>query len=180
MRRSLSLGLFLSLLDSSIVATALFSIGVEFKVAKSITWIVLAYTLTYLSFAVLFARFSDVVGRRLAYMAAFAVFFGFSIGCGFATNLSQLVACRALQGIGGSGLYSLTIVILPEISPPRLRPFMGSLIGMVVALAGILGPLLGGIITHGTTWRWIFWIKLVFTFPACAHLLNPCAVARSD
>lgn len=68
---------------------------------------------------------------------------------------------RVLQGIGGSGLYSLTFVILPEVSPPELAQATGALAGAVVAVAGVLGPVLGGVITRYTTWRWIFWIKYV-------------------
>lgn len=131
----------------------------DFKALTSVTWVALAYTLSYVGCAVLFARFGDVVGRRNAYIAAFVIFLASSIGCGFAQSLNQLIACRALQGVGGSGLYSLTMVIFPEISPPKMRQWIASMAGMVIAISGVLGPVLGGIITHYTTWRWIFWIK---------------------
>ena len=156
---SLCFGLFLSILDTSIVATALYTIGVEFNSLNSITWIALSYTLAYLGCAVPFSLFSDVVGRKTAYICAFVIFFAFSLGCGFAQNMQQLVACRALQGIGGSGLNSLSLVIFPEISPPESRKWIGSLAGIVIAMSGVLGPVLGGIITNYTTWRWIFWIN---------------------
>ena len=98
------------------------------------------------------------------------IFFAFSIGCGFAQSLNQLIAFRALQGVGGSGLYALTIVIFPDISPPRMLGLIGSIIGMVIAISGVLGPVLGGVITHNTTWRWVFWIKYI------SHLVSasPC------
>lgn len=99
------------------------------------------------------------MGRRNAYVAAFVLFFAFSLGCGFAQTLSQLIALRVLQGIGGSGLYSLTFVIMPEISPMKMQPMTGALAGLVVAVAGVLGPVLGGLITDYTSWRWVFWIK---------------------
>lgn len=155
----LCFGLFLSLLDTTIVATALYTIGVDLKSLEKINWIALAYTLSYLGCAVIFARIADIVGRRNAYIAAFLIFFTFSIGCGFAHTLNQLIVFRVLQGIGGSGLYSLTFVILPEISPVKLHQAIGALAGAVVATAGVLGPILGGIITKYTTWRWIFWIN---------------------
>ncbi|EAQ87974.1 hypothetical protein CHGG_04593 [Chaetomium globosum CBS 148.51] len=97
-----ALGLFLSMLDSSIVATSLFTIAAEFGDVDSINWVALAYTLTYLSCAVLFARVSDVVGRHAAFAAAYVVFIVFSIACGFASGMGQLIAFRALQGVGGS------------------------------------------------------------------------------
>ncbi|WYZ46447.1 hypothetical protein EsH8_IX_000672 [Colletotrichum jinshuiense] len=176
----LCLGLFLSMLDASIVATSLYTISAEFESMDLINWVALAYTLTYLSCAVLVARISDVVGRRNAFLASFIIFFGFSLGCGFAQNLEQLVAFRALQGLGGSGLYSITMIIFPEVAPKHLLQHISSLIGMVIASAGVLGPVLGGILTHYASWRWIFWINgpigfvsmLVFylTWPDAKHL----------
>lgn len=97
------LGLFLSIIDTSIVATSIYSIGIEFQDVRRVNWVALAYTLSYLGCAVTFARISDVVGRRNAFIAAYIIFFGFSLGCGFAQSLDQLIACRTLQGIGGSG-----------------------------------------------------------------------------
>lgn len=61
-----------------------------------------------------------------------------------------------------TGLYSLAMVILPELAPPGYQKYVGAMIGMVIASSGVLGPVLGGILTHYTTWRWIFWIKYVF------------------
>lgn len=96
------------MLDTSIVATSLYTIAGEFNSLDTINWVALAYTLTYLSFAVLFARISDVIGRRSAFMVSFVIFIAFSIGCGFAKNMNQLIVCRALQGLGGSGKLSIS------------------------------------------------------------------------
>ncbi|BCS24885.1 uncharacterized protein APUU_41329S [Aspergillus puulaauensis] len=153
------LGLFLSIIDTSIVATSIYSIGVEFKDARRVNWVALAYTLAYLGCAVTFTRISDVVGRRNAFVAAYVIFFAFSLGCGFAQSMDQLIACRTLQGIGGSGLYSLSMVIMPELCPEHLRQYIGSVMGLVIAGSGALGPVLGGLLTHYTTWRWVFWIN---------------------
>jgi MFS family permease len=155
----MAIGLFMSLLDTTIVATALFTIGKDLKATEEVNWVALAYTLSYLGCAVIFARVSDIIGRRNAYMSALIIFLAFSLGCGFAQTLDQLIALRVLQGVGGSGLYSLTFVVLPEITPFRLMHLISSISGMVVAMAGILGPLVGGLITQYTSWRWIFWIK---------------------
>ncbi|KAG4029459.1 hypothetical protein MFRU_015g00040 [Monilinia fructicola] len=156
---SLCFGLFLALLDTSIVATALYTIGVEFDSLNSVSWVALAYTLSYIGCAVLFARIGDIAGRKNAFAVAFIIFIAFSLGCGFAKSLDQLIVFRVLQGVGGSGLYSLTMVIFPEISSPEMRKWVGSLIGAVVAMSGVLGPVIGGLITRYTSWRWIFWIN---------------------
>ncbi|KAH8815535.1 MFS multidrug transporter-like protein [Xylogone sp. PMI_703] len=156
---SLCLGLFLSFLDTSIVATAIFTIGTDLNALNSITWIALSYTLSYVGCAIIFARIADIAGRKYTYAAAFVIFLAFSLGCGFSNDLASLVACRALQGIGGAGLYSVTVIILPEISTKKMQIFIGSIIGAVVAMSGVLGPVLGGIIIRYTTWKWLFWIN---------------------
>lgn len=137
--------MFLSILDSSIVATSLYTIGQEFGALQKINWVALAYTLAYLSCAVMFSRISDIVGRRNAYVTAFILFFGFSLGGGFAQSINQLIALRALQGIGGSGLYSLTMVMWPELASNAMKQYIAGTVGLVIAVAGVLGPVLGGL-----------------------------------
>lgn len=156
---SLCLGLCLSMIDTSIVATSLYTIGEEFDDVERINWVALAYTLAFLGSAVFFSRITDVVGRRNAFVAAFVIFFSFSLGCGFSQNMNALIACRALQGIGGSGLFLVTMIIFPEMCPPKSRIYIAPLIGAVVSTSGVLGPILGGLFTAYTTWRWVFWIK---------------------
>lgn len=90
-------------MDSSIVATSLFAIGSDFQEMSAVNWVALSYTLCYLGFAVFTSRLSDVIGRRNAFALSYLIFFAFSIGCGFAQTMPQLIACRAFQGIGGSG-----------------------------------------------------------------------------
>lgn len=156
---SLCCGLFLSLLDTTIVATAIFTIGEDLGCLQSVTWVALSYTLSYVGCTVIFARLGDIFGRRNAYLAAGIIFLACSIGCGFCRSLWQLIVLRALQGVGGSGLYSLTLIILPEISPLSKRKCIGGLGGLVIAISGVLGPVLGGLITKYASWQWIFWIQ---------------------
>ncbi|KAK4204928.1 major facilitator superfamily domain-containing protein [Triangularia verruculosa] len=155
----LASGLFLSMLDASIVATSLFSIATDLNNLEHINWVALAYGLTYLGFAALFARVSDVVGRRAALTVAFGIFTAFSLGCGFSETIEQLIACRAFQGMGGAGLYSISMIVLPEMTPDRHKKYIGAIIGMVIATSGVMGPVLGGFLTQYVTWRWIFWIN---------------------
>jgi hypothetical protein len=103
---AICLAFFLALLDTSIVATSLHVIALEFQDTETIYWVALSYTLAYLSCAVLFARVSDVIGRRAAVLGAYVIFIAFSLACGWSQNLPQLIAFRALQGVGGSGMPS--------------------------------------------------------------------------
>ncbi|KAK3398483.1 major facilitator superfamily domain-containing protein [Sordaria brevicollis] len=153
-------GLFLSMLDTTIVATSLYEIGLEFDKMDAVNWVALAYTLAYVGCVILFAKVSDVVGRKTAFLAAYALFVFFSIGCAGAQTFTQLVVCRAFQGVGASGLYGLAIIILTEVTPRRWKHSIGPLIGVILAAAGVLGPILGGALTEKLGWRWIFWINI--------------------
>ena len=147
------------MLDTTIVATSLYEIGREFDKLDAVNWVALAYTLAFVGCVIPFAKVSDVVGRKWAFLAAYALFVAFSIGCAAADTFVQLVVCRAFQGVGGSGLYSLAIIILTEVTPRQWKRFIGTIIGIIIALAGVLGPILGGVLTNYESWRWIFWIK---------------------
>ncbi|KAK0745110.1 major facilitator superfamily domain-containing protein [Apiosordaria backusii] len=147
------------MLDASIVATSLFSIAIDLHNLNHINWVALAYGLTYLGFSALFARVSDVVGRRATVTVAFSIFIAFSLGCGFSETIEQLIACRAFQGLGAAGLYSLSMIVLPEMTPDKDKKYIGAIVGMVIATSGVMGPVLGGFLTEYMTWRWVFWIN---------------------
>lgn len=107
--------------------------------------------------AIIFTRISEVFGRKASVLALFTLFVGFSLGCAWSHNLGQLIVFRCLQGAGGCGLYTMCMVILPEISPAKLLPAISGIIGAVVAVAGMSGPIFGGLLTTDSTWRWCFW-----------------------
>jgi MFS family permease len=155
----LCFGLLLSLMDTSIMATAIYTISLDFDSLASTLWAILGYQLSYLGFAVIFARLSDFIGRRSAVILAFVLFVGFSLGCGWAKNVNLLVLFRTLQGIGGAGLYALALILLIEISTARMVTFTSALIGAIIAVAGVLGPIIGGLFTQYVSWRWIFWLN---------------------
>ncbi|OKL56913.1 hypothetical protein UA08_07740 [Talaromyces atroroseus] len=141
----LCFGLFLALMDTSIMATAVYTISLEFNSLASTFWAVIAYQLAYLGFATIFARLSDFIGRRGAVILAFVLFVGFSLGGGWSQNINQLIVFRTFQGIGGAGLYALALIILIEVSTARLITLTSTFIGGTIAIAGVLGPIVGGL-----------------------------------
>jgi MFS family permease len=96
-------------------------------------------TKAYVGFSVIFARLSDGIGRKGAILLAWILFSGFSFASGLAQSMNQLIVFRALQGIGGSGLYSMTTIVLPQISPVRLWGIISGLIAMCSACASVIG-----------------------------------------
>lgn len=143
----------------SIVSTALYTISVDFKDYQKTIWVALSYTLADIGCAVFVTRLSDVFGRKTMIISSFFIFTCFSLASGLAKTVDELIVFRTLQGVGGSGLYALTMVICPQIAPPKLLPLVITILSITTAVAGVCGPVLGGIITGTTTWRWIFWLK---------------------
>ena len=171
---SLFIGLFLSFLDSTIVSVALATIADRFDDFDHSTWVVTAYLLTYMAFAIIIARLSDIFGKKAVEVASFIFFIGFSLGCALSQNMTQLIVFRALQGIGGSGLYSMTMIIALKVVPMRQIGIVSGAIGMVLVMSGVLGPILSGAITHNhnsSTWRWIFYLNVPIGGVALVALL---------
>jgi MFS family permease len=105
------------------------------------------------------AKFSDVWGLKNVMLTCNAIFLIFSMACGGSQSMVQMIVFRALQGIGGSGCYSLTFVAIMKLITPEKMGFYSGIISSVFALANLLGPILGGVIVDNTTWRWIFFIN---------------------
>lgn len=105
------------------------------------------------------SRLSDAFGRKTIVCTSFIIFLAASMGCGASTTLDQLVGFRAVQGIGGAGMYSMAMITFPELSPPSKVVLTTSTLGVIVAFAGVLGPVLGGLMTTYVGWRYVFWIK---------------------
>ncbi|KAK8052189.1 MFS multidrug transporter [Apiospora rasikravindrae] len=153
-------GLFMASLESSIVATALVPISVAFLDGQNANWIVAAYLITYTAFLIIFARLSDLLGRKPTLITAIIIFTSFSAACGCAQTMTQLIILRAFQGVGGAGLYSLAMSIALEVTPFKHIGTATGLFGPTFAFASLLGPVLGGIITTRNSWRWVFFINV--------------------
>ena len=108
---------------------------------------------------IIYARFSDVFGRKSALLVAVGLFGIFSLACGLAQSMKQLIVLRAFQGIGASGIYAMVFVSAVELVPLKYLGVLSGLIGAVYVSSSILGPILGGAIVHSSSWRWIFLLK---------------------
>ncbi|PVI05321.1 MFS general substrate transporter [Periconia macrospinosa] len=157
---TICLSLFLASLEVSIVSTVLVSIARDLHNFTETGWIVSAYLLTYSGFLVIWAKISEIAGRKACLTVAFAAFVLFSGGCGAAQTSTQLITLRAFQGFGGSGMTSISISMLPEMVPEAKFPLYSSLTGLAFAFSYLLGPLLGGAINNGNQWRWVFLLNV--------------------
>ncbi|KFY25428.1 hypothetical protein V493_04658 [Pseudogymnoascus sp. VKM F-4281 (FW-2241)] len=163
-------GVFFSTLDTTIIGTALVSIVEELGSFWLSPWIVLAYLLTYMSFAMSIARLSDIYGRKFMILVSWALFMVFSLACALSQTIRQLIVFRAFQGLGGAGLYSMGMVMIAEILEPSKFGAGAAWIGLTVGGSGVLGPILGGAISNQSTWRWIFYMNLPFCVIAMASI----------
>ena len=158
---AVSVGLFMIMLDNTVVNVALPSIRSSLGMSiEGLEWVVAGYALTFAAFMLVGGKLADFLGRRLIFMVGLAVFTGASLACGLAPNGGFLIGARVVQGLGGALMNPATLSIITATFAARER---GKAIGIwagVSAMALAIGPLVGGLLTEHVNWNWIFFINV--------------------
>ncbi len=154
------LGMILSTLDGTIVATALPTIGRDLGHESQRSWVITGYLLAQVATMPIYGKLGDLYGRKRIYLVALGVFAVGSMLCGIAGSLEQLVAFRFLQGLGSGGLGVLAMAVVADVVPARqLGRWLGYQ-GALFAVASLVGPLSGGVLVDHLSWRWAFYVNL--------------------
>jgi EmrB/QacA subfamily drug resistance transporter len=168
---SLMLTMFLAALDQTIVATALPTIGRQFRDVSSLSWVITAYLLASTAVAPVFGTLSDIYGRRAMIITAMSLFIAGSVLCAVAPNMPVLIVARGLQGLGGGGILPIVQTVIADVVTPRERGRYQAYFSGVWMAAGIGGPILGGVFAEHLHWSMIFWINVPLGFISLAMLL---------
>ncbi|GLW96196.1 MDR family MFS transporter [Microtetraspora sp. NBRC 16547] len=153
-------GMFLAMLDQTIVGTALPRITAELGGARLYTWVVTAYLLTSTVTVPLYGRLSDAYGRKPLMLVGVTIFLAGSALSGVAQDMDQLIAFRGLQGLGAGALLPLSLALVVDLFPPERSGRVQGALGGVMALSYIAGPFLGGLFTDHASWRWAFYVNV--------------------
>lgn len=162
----LMMGILLAALDQAVVGTSLFTIVSDIGGFERFAWLFSAYMLASTIVIPIAGKLSDIYGRRPIYLAGMGVFTLGSILCGTATSMDQLIAYRAIQGLGGGAIFPVALATIADLYPPSERGRIGGLFGATFGLSSVIGPFVGGWIVDYVRvgdiapWRWVFYVNV--------------------
>jgi EmrB/QacA subfamily drug resistance transporter len=158
---AVAFGLFMIMLDNTVVNVALPSIQRDLEASLSeLEWVVTGYALTFAAFMLVGGKIADAYGRRLIFVVGIVIFTLASLWCGLADSGEMLIAARVLQGVGAALMNPATLSIIAATFPPAQRGMAIGIWAGVSALALAIGPLVGGLLTEHLSWHWIFFVNI--------------------
>jgi EmrB/QacA subfamily drug resistance transporter len=161
------IGAFIGQLDGSIVQLALPALTAAFDSSvDDVRWVAITYPLAYAALLPVFSRTCEIHGRKLLYLAGFAIFTVGSLLCGFATSLVWLVVFRVVQGVGGAMLGANSLAILVKSIDGSRRAHAMGLYTTAQAIGVSIGPAAGGLLLEVLDWQWVFWVAVPFSLTA--------------
>ncbi|KAI0668263.1 MFS general substrate transporter [Trametes maxima] len=163
------LGIFLVAMDVTIVTSTYASIGSQFEQLQNTSWITTGYMLSMTSFQPLYGKLSDIFGRKSCLIFAYTIFALGCLFCGLARNMTELIAARALAGIGGGGMTTLASIVMSDIAPLRQRGTLQGFGNIAFAAGQATGAPLGGFLADSIGWRWAFLVQVPLT---CLAILS--------
>ncbi|KID83966.1 Major facilitator superfamily domain, general substrate transporter [Metarhizium guizhouense ARSEF 977] len=163
---AIAIMMFITNMEIPVLITALIAITSDLGGFDDVSWVVSSYLLGYVAVIIIFAKFSDIFGRKPIFLLSTTTFIVFSAACSAAQTLTQLIVFRAFQGIGGGGCFSLCTIMVFDLVPPEKYAQVVANISITNAVALLVGPIIGGAIAANTTWRWIFIINVPIAAPA--------------
>ncbi|WP_052390056.1 DHA2 family efflux MFS transporter permease subunit [Streptomyces sp. NRRL B-24484] len=176
-----SVPMFMVALDNLVVSTALRTLAVDLQAdTRDLQWFVNAYVLSFSCLLLIGAALGDRFGRRKVFVIGIAIFTLSSIACGLADTSAELITARTVQGFGAAAVMPLSLTLLSQAVPERLRSLALGLWGAVSGLAIALGPVVGGAVVDGLAWEWIFWINVPVGVLAVPFVLKVLKESRGE
>jgi EmrB/QacA subfamily drug resistance transporter len=173
-------GVFMLLLDITIVNVALPDIQRAFHASLSdLQWTIDAYALTLAAFLLTAGSLADLLGRRLLFAIGLSIFTAGSLACGLASGATFLIAARAGQGVGGAIMFATSLALIAQAFHGRDRAVAFGVLGATTGVAVAVGPVLGGLLTSGVSWRWIFFVNIPVGIAALLVTLRQVDESRS-
>jgi EmrB/QacA subfamily drug resistance transporter len=167
------LGVLLAALDQTIVATAGPKIQDDLKIPASLfVWVTTAYVVASTVMVPIYGKLSDLFGRKLILLVGIGIFLSGSLLCGLSTQTWEIIASRAIQGLGSAALFTTALAVIADIFPPAERGKYSGLFGAVFGISSVVGPLVGGFLTDNFSWHWVFFVNLPVGALAVAFIVS--------
>jgi len=173
-----AMALLLAALDQTVVGVAMPRIVSELHGLQYYAWVTTAYLITSTALVPVAGKLGDMFGRKPFLLAGMVGFIAASALCGTSFNMASLVGFRALQGVFGGVLFASTFAVLADVFPPEQRARMSGVFGAVFGLSSVIGPTLGGYLTDGPGWRWVFYVNVPLGIAAVLLVALECKAAR--